>query len=368
LAKKPKINYREIKYKHNPKESYYLDLKPMMKRGKFLNFCVSSRRMGKTFSTTLIALDEWFKKGRNTLWLRRYDPQITKELNRANQWWPEIVEFYCKKYGREYIEAKRDKNILYIDGEPVIYYETLASAVSQKGHSISGISLIVFDEFIEKQRWRYISPAEEEPTEYFLKTWSTIFRDDNIPVNERKVICIANAESLANPYFNEFQLVDKIQPDTEWLISDEDDICYYMPRMSKALKEKLMGDPVYRIISKTSYAAVAIDNTFFDGGQLNIKEKLLPSSKQLFSIQIYGTNYFVYEQRENKNTEYIYVSTQGTFGKYRYVLDIGSIQDEKEIVIKSEVLTYMREALRNNIVRYADVKTRSIFTDAVKGR
>lgn len=363
----PKINYNEIKFKRNPKEPYYLDLKTVIKKKKFLNFIVSSRRMGKTYSATRdVVVASWFEHRYQTMWLRRFLPQIQADLEDTS-WWPQVVEDYCiqhKIFPSDYV-ATNDKGIFYINDEPVMTMRSLTEAITLKGHGRKGIANVIFDEFIEKDRWKYIAPAENEPTNYFLKTLSTVLRDDDIPAKDRHVYLLSNAESLANPYFNEWDLVDRINLDTEWLISEN--ALLWIPRMSEALYADLMADPLYQVIADTKYADVALNNTFFDGGTLNIKEKLLPNSKQLFCLQLYGSDYFVYEQKENEEY-YFYITKKGTYGNKRFAMNFKSIQDAKETVIPSDVLSNLRDAMSQNMLRFDGIKTRSIFMDSVKGR
>lgn len=322
---------------------------------------VTARNMGKSYGAKIdIVLRSWFKDKRKTLWLRRYGTQVDIEL--AGDFWGTALETYAEKYGLEVIpEITQDGNVFYMDGEPFCEVMALTEAVNAKGQERVGTANIVLDEFIEKNSWNYVS--RDEPTEHLLKMAKTFFRDANIPVEQRHIYLLANAESLVNPYFVEFDVVNAIDEDTEWLIGDN--VLVYLPRMSLELKEEMMKDPMNQVIANTSYAAVALENSFFDGGTVNIVKKLLPGSKQMFSIQILGITIFFYRQKD-EDGEYFYATTKGTLSKFQYVLDVKSIKSPKEKVIRRDILNELRRVMGENLMKFDSVKTRSIITDTIK--
>lgn len=365
------FKYNNISYKGPyPDEQMYVNYSKMFTKRRFLNLLVTAREMGKSYGSKIeVVLRSWYEDGYKTLWLRRFGTQVDKELE--GDFWGSAPQTFFEKYGERYgleqaPEITSDGSHFYCDGEEFMEIMALTEAVNAKGQEHIGTANIVLDEFIEKELYKYIAPAMSEPSDYLLKMAKTFFRDANIPPEDRHIYLLANAESITNPYFIEFDMVDAVREDTEWLMNEN--ILLWMPRMSELLYEKLMKDPLNQIIMGTSYAAVALNNTFFNGGSLNIKPKLLPKSKLLFSLQIYGAQFFIYNQEESKGNEYLYVYSKGSFNGERYVLDSNSFKHEDERVIPRSALENFRAALSMNMVKYDSIKTKALITENIKGR
>lgn len=349
----------------------YVNYGKMFEKRRFMNMVVTAREMGKSFGAKKhIVLRSWYEEGYKSLWLRRFGTQVELELKK--DFWGSAPQSFFEEYGEKYGLTEpptitQDGSTFYIDGEEFMEMMALTEAVNAKGQEHIGTANIILDEFIEKELYKYIAPALNEPADYLLKMGKTFFRDANIPPEDRHMYLLANAESITNPYFIEFDMIDAIKEDTEWLMNEN--VLLWMPRMSEELWNKLMKDPLNQIIMGTSYAAIALNNTFFNGGKLNIKPKLLPSSKILFSLQLYGVQLYIYEQREKPEDDgYFFVSSKGSFNGNRYVLDTNNFKHEDERVISRHVLEEFRAAMSKNIVKYDSIKSRTLMMENVKGK
>lgn len=365
-----KFHYNNVPFrKQDPDAPMYVDYSKLFKKKRFMNMIVTAREMGKSYGAKLeIVLRSWYEDGYRSLWLRRFGSQVEIELR--GDFWGSVPQEFFKKYGEKYgleapPEIEQDGSIFYIDGEPFMEMMALTEAVNAKGQERIGTANLILDEFIEKEMYKYIPPAMDEPTNYLLKMAKSFFRDANIPADERHIYLLANAESISNPYFQEFDMVDAIKEDTEWLMNQN--VLLWMPKMSKKLLDKLMSDPLNQIIMNTSYAEVALNNSFFNGGKINIHKKLNPNSKPLFSLNITGAQYFVFEQQDGDD-KYFFVNDKGSFNKHRFVLDAKNITHEDERVIRRDVLQELRTAISNNYVKYNSIKARTLFLENVKGK
>lgn len=365
------FHYDNIPYKgHYKDEQMYVDYSKLFAKRRFMNMLVTAREMGKSYGAKLeIVLRSWYQDGRKSLWLRRFGTQVDIELR--GDFWGTVPDAFYKKYGEKFgldgpPVIEQDGSIYYIDGEPFMEMMALTEAVNAKGQERVGTANLILDEFIEKEMYKYIAPAMDEPTNYLLKMAKSFFRDANIPPDERHIYLLANAENIANPYFQEFNMVDAIKEDTEWLMHKN--VLLWMPRMSEKLWNKLMEDPLNQIIMGTSYAAVALNNSFFNGGKINIHPKLNPNSKMLFSLNIAGVQYFIYEQTDKDGDKYFFVHDKGTFNRNRFVLDARNITHEDEKVIRRTVLQEFRTAISENYVKYSSIKARTMVLETVRSK
>lgn len=361
-----KWHYDEIPFKRRKNESYRFDYRLIKKRKRFLNMIVCPREMGKGYGAKVdLVIDNWVKnkhpvtgEGLKTLWLRRNQTQVDQELEK--DFWTTTVETYKEKYNYdEDLEVEQDGNLMYINGEIAVEFHSLSAAVKLKGPQYVGYNQIVLDEFLEARNFMYLTPAQKEPTDYFLKMMSTFFRDNDIEESLKSMWLIGNSEQLVNPYFAEFGIIDKINIDTEWLISDL--ICVWFPRMSLALEKDMMSMDRNKLISRTSYAKVALNNEFFDANPVNIEPRLFPNSTQLFSFQQIGvTIHFYLQEDKEKKEKYTYISGKGSTAKTQYVAMASDITNETEVKIPINVLRQIRKMIQENQVKYSDARTRAI--------
>lgn len=177
----------------------WIDLeKEVLKYHRLLNLVVSLRGHGKTSAAKKLAITNYERTGKKTLWVRRYK----KEL--GNKFYARFVtdfetigvpdwEKYVMRNG-ELVEQLGEKKF-----NTVIKFSTLSQSLYEKSDNFSDYNLMIFDEFlITKSNINYM-PDE---VNIFLEYLNTVmrFREDFT------VLMMGNHVTNYNPYYNYFNI------------------------------------------------------------------------------------------------------------------------------------------------------------------
>lgn len=246
----------------------YYDYNPIMGRNTPYNFVCGARGLGKTYGAKKFAIKKYLRKGRKFIYLRRYNT----ELNHAGSFFADIAwEFPSHEFrvhGRTYQcrPAKADP-----DEENELPWEDMGTclALSQSQHlksvSYAEYDLIIFDEFIVEKGSIHYLPAEPKR---FNDFYSTVDR-----YNDRvKVLFLANAVSMTNPYFIEYGV--RLRKGQEWYTLGNGFVTLHCPDSAKFASE-VEATRFGRFIRDTdpSYAEYAIDNKFTDDTDVLLGKK-----------------------------------------------------------------------------------------------
>lgn len=182
-------------------------------------FLWGGRATGKSFGAL-----EWAKRHCDStyrrekfIYLRRTDKQLTectrasnnpfKPLNDMFRW--NIIPQRHKDYGLCFFECDEvDGHITIADENPYGYMLALSTVSNVRGLSYEDVSLIIYDEFMKM------------PTERAMKGEGWAFADLYESVNRNrefagkppvKVVCLSNANDLANDLFVFYHLVDRVE-------------------------------------------------------------------------------------------------------------------------------------------------------------
>ena len=190
-----KFNYYDIKKLLNnyPDAYYYL--------------VIGERSNGKTYSALQLALENWFNKGEQFAYLRRFGEDVKKkqlsnlfsahienglvEKLSKDQW--SSVDYTGNKF--RLARASEDGSVEYSD-DPIGFAFDLNSMEHYKSISFPKITLVIFDEFLSRQSYL--------PNEFLLFTnsLSTILR---LRTNV-KILMLGNTVNKYCPYFAEMGL------------------------------------------------------------------------------------------------------------------------------------------------------------------
>ena len=174
-------------------DSMYYDINDALSYNCLFTFVVSGRGYGKSFSAKKRALKNFLSKGEQFVILRRYKSEHKKAALYFNDVISKCPEFHGYK-----IEYKKGEYL--INGETCGYAMSLSTQVIEKSVPYPLVTLIIFEEFLIQNRgtgYHYI----RDEVELFLETYSTIARDRDV-----RVLFLANAITMYNPYFRYFNL------------------------------------------------------------------------------------------------------------------------------------------------------------------
>lgn len=193
-------------------ESGYVNIPFILAQGLPFNFVWGGRGTGKTYG----ALCETVNAGVKFMLMRRTQNQLDliskpefspfKSINRDNGWNVAIQPITKYNGGIYHMEENDGKNTA--TGSPIGYTCALSTVANIRGFDATDIELLVYDEFIPEPHAR---PIKEE-AQAFLNAYETMNRNRELQGRKPlQVLCLANANTLANPLFIGLGLVSKAE-------------------------------------------------------------------------------------------------------------------------------------------------------------
>lgn len=194
-------------------KSGYIDIRAIMALGLPFNFIVGGRATGKTYTS----LETVKEDGIKFIYMRRTQSQADminkpefspfKSLNEDHGW--TIGSTALSKYNAGFYETvETEDGGRQCVGSPIGYTCALSTISNMRGFDASDVRLLIYDEFIPEKHER---PIKNEGAA-FLNAYETINRNRELKGEKPlQVLCLANANDLANPIFLELGLVRKAE-------------------------------------------------------------------------------------------------------------------------------------------------------------
>lgn len=294
----------------------YLDWPKIMKvtRQCPFIFCVGGRGTGKTYG----ALKMVYDSHKPFLYLRRTKIQFEltsktetnpfKALEMDNKVAPIATKSVAKDltglYTCEY-EDDTEKRVL--DGEPFGYMSALSTFSNLRGMSFEEIEYILFDEFIPEPHER---PIKNEAAA-FLNLVETVNRNRELKGRDPvKVICLANANDIANPLYIELDIVKKSEQMMEkhksLSIDEKRGLCM-IHLFASPISERKKHTALYKLTDNknSEFNQMALNNRFYKDESALIKSCPIDEYVPIVTV----SNITIYQHKSRR--EY-YVSTHKT--------------------------------------------------------
>lgn len=241
----------------------YININDYLSYNKLFTFIIGVRSNGKTYGALEYCVKRFIKNKEQFIYLRRYKQEI-KNLDT-------LFDPLIKNHPDWNIKVKGRK--FYFNDKPMGFAHPLSQTVIQASISTPDVWWIIFDEFLlAPGNYRYLT---DEVNSYLLHFWLTVSRYRNV-----KIIFIANAYSIVNPYFLELGIK------MENGIYKDDEILAVMTGSEKH-KEDVLQTRSAKILTKTAYADFAIDNKFKLDDTSFVLEKT-PESRYKFDMKYEG--------------------------------------------------------------------------------
>lgn len=253
----------------------YYDLTKILSYNAFLNFLIGERGVGKTYSTSKFVTKQFINKGYEFAYVRRYKTDLKKSV-------PKFFDALIKNNEFEDHSLYTRGGTFYIDDKVAGYSMTLSTAQDLKSTNFSNVKYIIFDEFIIEEGQKHYLKNE---VENFLGLIETIAR-----MRDVKIFMLANAVTVANPYFIFFDITLPYNTDIK-TYKDGLILVQYMKNEEyrKAKRESRFG----QLIEGTEFSKYAIDNDM----RLDNKdfiEKKSGTSRFSFAIKYHDAVYGVW--------------------------------------------------------------------------
>lgn len=269
----------------------WYDIRAERRRWKPLNIIISSRGIGKTYSTLLYLVEEC--RG-EFLYLRNTDVQIKTCSSEFGNPFKAIN----KNTGREiWIKGRKECGYIY-EGETLRgYASALSTFENMRGVDLSGVTDVIFDEFIEK------TPLRFDQFSAFLNFYETVNRNRELTGGEPlRVFMLSNAQRLSSPILAGFGLIPTIEEmiKTGQTNFSTKEIWLSLPRseVSEAKKKSVL----YQAANGTRYYSEAIENKFANDSFSGISKRNLNEYKPICSID----NFYLYKHKADGS---IYICT-----------------------------------------------------------
>lgn len=290
-------------------ESGYIDIRKILATGLPFIFIVGGRATGKTYTSLETAVEDNIK----FIYMRRTQSQADlinkpdfspfKSLNRDFEW--SIGTASISKYNAGFYRQEKQDGEFVSVGAPIGYTCALSTVSNLRGFDATDVELLIYDEFISEKHER---PLKNEGSA-FLNAVETINR--NRELSGRKplqVICLANANDLANPIFMELSLVRKAEQmrrkKQEISIDRERGIGLFILDKSPISQQK-KTTALYRLTDGTNFERMSINNDFSGEEIGRISSRPIAEYKPIVTVG----EITVYEHKANRT---FYVSTHKT--------------------------------------------------------
>jgi len=335
--------------------SAYYNYDRLLSYNAVYNIVAGARGLGKTYGAKERAIKDALNKGRQFIYLRRYKDELTVAKNTfftdIEHKFPEW-EFRVNGYEAQAskLSTKNDKKRDWIT---LGFFLKLVNAQNYKSVAFTNVYTIIFDEFIiEKGAIQYL-PNEAN---VFNNFYSTIDRyKDRV-----KVFFLANAVTIMNPYFIEWD----IKPDEEKDIVVRNDrfIVAHFPD-SELFKSQVYETRFGKFIKNTEYENYAVGNKFADNHDRLLKSKNY-KAKYLFTLECETGSFSVWY--DMPSDEY-FIQSKLPKNQDIYTLVPYNV-DTNKILLKynDKPIQYLRTAFRTGKINFDSAKSRNTFTEIFK--
>lgn len=300
----------------------WVDAKRIYDNGRPWNILIGARQIGKTFGFVkeLMHRDDFFLFVRRTEdeLLAIQDPKLDP-FGKVNDWikahenpaWLDWKMFQINKHVWEICPAEydSDKGSWVRAGEVVGMAVALSTYSKVRGFASDTINTILYDEFIPESHVHRIK----------REGWAIMNMYESINSNRElqgrpavKIICMANANQIANPLMMQLGLVekaDKLEQTGGHVYATRD--LYYCNFSDSPISAKKADTVLYRINEGNDFARMALNSSFSGDERGWVDSRDLRKYKPLVivgEIEIY----------EHKNNPELYVSMHKSGSPARY--------------------------------------------------
>lgn len=312
-----------------------------------LSFVNIKRGIGKSFSYSCLALDDYIRKKKKTLWVRRYKDEIkmTKES---------FFDDLPKVYKKHNLAVKGNFGL--IDDEPFIRFLPLTQAAAAKSKSFGQYDLMIFDEFIpENPKVNRYLPNE---CASFASLLSTVFRH-----RPMRCICLGNKTSEVTPYNLYFNVCNfdrtRYYPERKILV--------YCDEGNGEIANIYKNSDLEKVLRGTSYYGFALKNESLT----DTKDFIRPipdGAKELFVVNIEGIDIGFY--LISQESALIASLKCSSTNKMRYVVSSDNLKASYLLLSRrSPFYKYLHDCVEYGMLYYDTLRTKaicSLLVDKIK--
>ena len=296
----------------------YYDFGPVLSRNAAYNFIIGARGLGKTYGAKKRVIRDYLKNGNQFIYLRRYKPELKSRMTFFSDLVDEFPGITFRVAGDE-AQVCRKPNAKKPKWETIGYFIALSVAQTKKSVAFPRVTTIIYDEFIIEKGSLHYLPNEAKS---FNDFYSTVDRWKD----KTKVLFLANAVSIANPYFLEYNIEPK--PNTEWMTKYKGFLCIHFADSAEFATE-VFNTRFGQFIQGTEYADYSVSNVFGDNHDAMIATKppeakylyTLDTGKGVFSVWQSEDFRYYWLQAKRPREEFYCTTVHDKMNNDRYLLD-----------------------------------------------
>lgn len=241
----------------------------LMGSGCAINMVTGMRSVGKTYAMKKIAIKQYIKKGRTWAYVRYNDTMVKRIVGNPKPFLHDVTmndefpDYVLKCNGTEMLIKERGAADSKFEVFGKIY--ALTAFDSYKGSTTPEMSLMVLDEFIKEKR---VPPYPPNTVNTFFNLWETFDRrEDRV-----KVVMLANAADLVNPFFREWS-IKPIPKGTSKKFRVGSGLVYYENAWNPDFQMYARSTNVGKYSQGGSYDEYAVGNDFASASGIFVCEK-----------------------------------------------------------------------------------------------
>lgn len=287
-----------------------------------------NRAAGKTTAFSRMFVEDFLKHKYKFMLVYRYANELT---NIAESFFKDIKTLFFP--GHEMTDKARAHGAyieLFIDGASCGYAVALNTAGKLKhySHIFSDVQQMLFDEY-QLENGAYLVNEIQK----FISLHMTIARGQGKVVRFVPVYMLSNSVSIFNPYYDAFEIADKINSKTKMLRGDGFVLLRLTLKEVAAAQEESAFN---RAFSGASYLKSATDNSFLNDENYNIEKISVNGWTPLFCFCYNSETFCCYSKEErlhvkrggdpaavscygvtqkDRNGDYTYIRTSGFYNR-----------------------------------------------------
>lgn len=292
---------------------YYNAWKEVEEKNYFLNFFLSARGTGKSYSILKGLVTKAINEDFRFIYLRRTDTELdiatSSDLNEFQPIAEELgIEIQCNVVEKiTCIQIVKDDTLL-----TIAVAGTLSTFANMRGLSFKDFNALFYDEFIPKNKIKTI--VDKNAGYLFKDLLETILRNRQIDIagnileNNFKVILCGNSNNLENDILDNWGLIDLFRQmqinNIDDMYLDKRSIALHLPHNIEISKIKNKTVLYQSLPNDDDYVRMALENQFTNDDFSYIKHYEQKHLIPIFSIE---NKVFIYSI---KGTKMIYVSNR----------------------------------------------------------
>lgn len=317
------------------------------------NFIIGARGLGKTYGAKKKVVNNFIRNGEQFIYLRRYKSELNGRGTFFADLAHEFPQHHLRVHGNLAQVAEYHKDPKKRVWETAGYFVPLSTAQAQKSIAYPNVTTIIFDEFIiEKGALRYL-PNEAKA---FNDFYSTVDRWQD----KTRVLFLANAVSIMNPYFLEYD----IKPDEVPEYSRHAGgfiACHFAD--SDQFASEVYQTRFGKFIADTEYAEFSVRSKFGDNHHRMVQFK--PSDAKYYcTIETRNGTFSVWV---DYSVPLFYIQDKRPKREDIYTFVPEWMDDTKTLMMPTDkIAQVLRSSFKNGRTFFSSPKVRNAFVEIFK--